>query len=135
MDSTVRQLVRRRAGQRCEYCRLPQAAVPWASFHIEHIVARQHGGTDDPSNLALACDRCNLHTGPNLSGIDPDTGDAVPLFHPRRDSWDDNFRWNGTEIVGITASGRATVRLLNMNAKRRLQLRKELLHEQNDVGG
>lgn len=129
MDLTVRQLVRRRAGERCEYCHLPQAAVPSASFHIEHIVARQHGGDDDLSNLALACDRCNLHKGPNLTGIDPETESVVPLFHPRHDFWDDNFRWNRTEIVGLTASGRATVRLLNMNAKRRLQLRKELHDE------
>jgi len=33
----------------------------------------------------------------------------------------------GAEIVGLTPTGRATVRLLNMNAKHRLQLRSELL--------
>jgi len=59
MDSAVRELVRGRAKNRCEYCRLPQSAVLFAPFHIEHIVARQHGGGDDPSNLALACDGCN----------------------------------------------------------------------------
>ena len=126
MNAAVRELVRRRAGERCEYCHLPQAAVPLASFHIEHVVARQHGGGDDPANLALACDRCNLHKGPNLAGIDPETGNVVPLFHPRQDAWDDHFRWERVEVVGLTASGRATVRLLNMNTTRRLKVRKEL---------
>jgi 5-methylcytosine-specific restriction endonuclease McrA len=126
MNVAVRELVRRRAGERCEYCHVPQAAMPLTSFHIEHVVAKQHGGDDDPSNLALACDRCNLHKGPNLTGIDPETETVVPLFHPRHDSWDDHFRWDRAEIVGLTTSGRATVRLLNMNTKRRLQLRKEL---------
>jgi 5-methylcytosine-specific restriction endonuclease McrA len=123
MDHALRELVRRRAGGRCEYCQLPQAAVPFAPFHIEHIVAKQHGGDDAPTNLALACDRCNLHKGPNLAGIDPDTGNVVPLFHPRRDTWEEHFRWKHAEIVGRTATGRTTVQLLNMNAKRRLQLR------------
>jgi len=123
MDSAVRELVRGRAKDRCEYCRLPQSAVLFAPFHVEHVVARQHGGGDEPSNLAFACDRCNLHKGPNLTAIDPETGEIVPLFHPRRDSWQDHFRWENAEIVGRTPTGRATVRLLNMNAKRRLQLR------------
>jgi hypothetical protein len=126
MDADVRDFVRRRADQRCEYCHLPQAAVPFSPFHVEHITARQHGGDDNLSNLALACDRCNLHKGPNLSGIDPDSGEVVVLFHPRRDSWNGHFRWNGAEIVGLTPSGRATVQTLQMNAKRRVQLRAKL---------
>ncbi len=126
MDSAVRELVRRRAKDRCEYCRLPQSAVAFAPFHTEHIIARQHGGGDEQSNLALACDRCNLRKGPNLSAIDPETGAIVPLFHPRRDLWQDHFRWENAEIVGRTPTGRATVRLLQMNAKRRLQLRGQL---------
>ena len=123
MDAQVRDLVRRRAGEGCEYRHLPQAAVPFATFHIEHIIARQHGGGDDPSNLALACDRCNLHKGPNLAAIDPETGSVAILFHPRRDSWKEHFRWADAEIVGQTPSGRATVQLLQMNSKRRVQLR------------
>jgi 5-methylcytosine-specific restriction endonuclease McrA len=62
--------VRRRAGNRCEYCHLPQGAFR-RGFHIEHIVARQHGGPASFDNLAFACWSCNLKKGPNLSGIDP----------------------------------------------------------------
>jgi hypothetical protein len=91
MDEAVRQFVRQRAAQQCEYCHIPQDALPWASFHVEHIRARQHRGGDDPDNLALACRRCNLHKGPNLSSIDPQTGQLVPLFHPRLDVWSEHF--------------------------------------------
>ena len=43
--------VRRRAGNRCEYCHLPQVAFR-RGFHIEHIVARQHGGPTSLDNRA-----------------------------------------------------------------------------------
>jgi 5-methylcytosine-specific restriction endonuclease McrA len=94
---------------------------------VEHIVAKQHGGSDEAANLALACHRCNLRKGPNLTGIDPSTNEIVPLFHPRRDQWDDHFRIRGTRIEGITAVGRATVQVLAMNDARRLSLRLEFL--------
>ncbi len=128
MDETLREMVRLRAGQRCEYCRIRQEDVPLTKLQIEHITARQHEGVDDLSNLALACDRCNLHKGPNLTSIDSLTGAIVPLFHPRRDDWYEHFRWSGIEIVGITSKGRATVRLLQMNESRRLRLRAALKH-------
>lgn len=67
MDPGLKELVRRRARNAFEYCRMPQDATPLISFHIEHIVPRQHGGSDEPGMLALACDRCNAYKGPNLS--------------------------------------------------------------------
>ena len=86
MDDGLRQLVRTRARDRCEYCRIPQAAIPFARFHVEHIRARQHGGDDGPDNLALACRRCNAFKGPNLTAIDALSGDIAPLFNPRLDA-------------------------------------------------
>jgi hypothetical protein len=126
MDATTRDLVRRRAGQRCEYCRLHQEHSELI-HHVEHIVAKQHGGSDDPDNLALACHRCNLHKGPNLTGIDPRTEEVVPLFHPRRNRWFDHFAFEGVRINGISAIGRATVHVLAMNDARRLEVREEVL--------
>jgi len=125
MDARTRELVRRRAGDVCEYCRIPQEATPLIPFHVEHIVSKQHGGTDDPDDLALACDRCNAYKGPNLTSIDPDTGTVVGLFHPRQDIWSEHFVVCGGHIVGLTPMGRTTVRLLNMNASRRVELRDE----------
>ena len=58
-------LVCERAGDRCEYCLIPQIADD-LPFHIDHIMAQQHGGETIAANLALACYACNLHKGPNL---------------------------------------------------------------------
>lgn len=72
MDKGLERAVWTRAEFTCEYCRLPQALSP-LPFHVEHIIAQQHGGPTESENLAIACPRCNLHKGPNLGGIDPDT--------------------------------------------------------------
>jgi hypothetical protein len=106
--------VRTRAGGVCEYCHMPEA-YSVGPFSVEHVIARQHGGGDQPDNLAYACDRCNLHKGPNIAGLDPDTGQLTRLFHPRTDSWADHFEWSGHILVGRTAVGRTTVRVLAMN--------------------
>ncbi|MGB7159784.1 MAG: HNH endonuclease [Tepidisphaeraceae bacterium] len=123
MTKFVREMVRRRAADRCEYCRVPQYAIPDVLLHIEHIVAIQHRGSDEPANLALACDRCNRFKGTNLSAIDPVTNTIVRLFDPRRDRWPEHFGQTNYEIIGLTETGRATVHLLNMNATTRVQLR------------
>jgi hypothetical protein len=123
----LRQFVRDRAGKRCEYCRLPDWRPPVEPFHLEHIVARQHGGQTVPENLAWACHRCNRHKGTNLSAVDPDTGQVVPLFHPRRNSWQEHFIVDGIRLRGLTGTGRATTWVLKMNAERRLERRAELV--------
>src|SRR5439155_1473266 len=112
MDAATREFVPRRAQSRCEYCGILQEYVA-ARFHIEHIIAKQHSGSDELSNLALSCDRCNAYKGTNLSAIDPQSRNIVPLFHPCRDRWHSHFALAGAMIVGLTDVGRATVRLLN----------------------
>jgi hypothetical protein len=125
MDASTRDFVRRRAGDRCEYCHMPQGATPFIPFHVEHIIARQHLDSwhENPEGLAYACDRCNAFKGPNLSTIDPDTGDKIDVFDPRNDVWSDHFALSGGRILGLTPKGRATARLLNMNDSRRIELR------------
>jgi 5-methylcytosine-specific restriction endonuclease McrA len=127
-DALARGVVWRRAQDRCEYCRLPQCAIE-ATFHVEHILARQHSppDADAPDNLALACHHCNLHKGTNLTSIDPISGLVVPLFHPRRDNWNEHFALREAHIVGITPTGRVTVQLLQFNTERRLELREALI--------
>lgn len=44
--------------RRCSYCN--REGLP---LQIEHIQARARGGTDRESNLALACERCNIAKG------------------------------------------------------------------------
>ncbi|REJ96622.1 MAG: HNH endonuclease [Planctomycetota bacterium] len=126
IDQGTRQLVRDRAGNRCEYCHLPQADAPYFTFHVEHIRAKQHGGGDDPANLCLACPDCNSAKGPNLSAIDPDSDQLTPLFQPRTDSWDEHFEYSGAIIEGRTGRGRATARLLRFNDPERVRIREEL---------
>ncbi len=127
MESLTRQFVRRRAGGACEYCRISQDHDSFYRFHIEHIVAKVHGGTNDPSNLALACHRCNERKGTNLSGRDPQTGKIVRLFDPRRQRWVRHFRFFRSRILGRTQIGRATVATLAMNAPDRVELREALI--------
>lgn len=123
MTRALQEQVRLRAGNRCEYCQLPQADSPLAALHIEHIRPVKHGGTNDAENLCLACIDCNLHKGPNLTGIDPATGTVTELFHPRRQVWAEHFEWRAVQIVGRTAVGRTTVRVLNMNSDDQVDLR------------
>ena len=98
-------------------------------FHVEHVRPKQHGGSSDIDNLALASERCNLHKGPNLTGIDPLDDSVAMLFHPRRDDWDEHFELQDSVLVGRTPAGRTTVELLQMNVLRRRQLRASLMSE------
>jgi len=119
-------LVRRvweRAHGRCEYSSYP---LP---FHVDHIIARQHGGLTALENLALACLHCNRHKGPNIAGRDPATGELVRLFHPRQDRWREHLEWVGAELVGTTAIGRITIHVLAVNAADFLAVRVALMEE------
>lgn len=126
MEASKRKLIWSRAGHRCEYCRFHQDDEPFYRLHVEHIVAKQHGGSDDADNLALACHHCNGHKGPNLSGVDLKTGKVVRLYNPRRQRWSRHFRFEGAIIVGRTPCGRATAEVLALNAVDRVELRAEL---------
>lgn len=126
MDRATRERVRQRAGHRCEYCRIPQGLEPYYRYQVEHIIARQHGGSDEEENLALACPFCNQHKGPNIAGRDPLDDTLTPLFNPRQHDWEEHFTLFGPEIFGLTAIGRATVRILNINDSKRMELRAAL---------
>lgn len=123
VPEAIRRLVKERATGRCEYCRMRQTWEPFHAYHLEHIVAKQHRGSDDANNLALACHHCNLLKGPNLTSRDPDGDALVELFHPRNSNWDDHFRIEFGRVVGFTDVGRTTVFLLEMNADQRVDLR------------
>ena len=114
MQAALERLVRERAGGMCEYCRLGQEFTE-LPFVIDHIIAKQHGGATVEGNLAVSCEFCNRHKGPNIAGVDPDTNAIVPLFNPRNERWTDHFRWDGATVVGLTPSARATIRTLSMN--------------------
>jgi 5-methylcytosine-specific restriction endonuclease McrA len=76
MSAADRHRIRAWAAFRCEYCHFYERHLPFASFHLDHIVARQHGGRDEAENAAWSCQECNLLKGTNLSAVDPDNEDA-----------------------------------------------------------
>jgi 5-methylcytosine-specific restriction endonuclease McrA len=123
INRQVRTQIRERAHDACEYCHLHQDDSPWAALHVEHIIPKVHGGTDALENLALACIDCNLHKGTNLTGIDPQTSRLTELFHPRRQNWDEHFELQGVYLVGKSATGRTTIRVLEMNSDDQVALR------------
>jgi hypothetical protein len=126
IPSALVKLVRRRARNICEYCRLPQASQE-AAFHIDHVEARSAHGATVPGNLALACVTCSLRKAARSQVRDPATNQMAPLFHPRLDRWSDHFRWSrGCRLAGRTATGRAPVKALGMNRPAIIVIRKAL---------
>jgi hypothetical protein len=117
LSETVKERVRKIAGERCGYCLSPQFLV-MARLEIEHIIPLAKGGTDDESNLWLACPICNSHKRDQVKALDPQTGNEQPLFNPRTDTWHEHFRWDstGTKILGTSAVGRATVVALKLDS-------------------
>lgn len=118
-----RQRVRGRAGNRCEYCRVSQSAR-LVRFQVDHIIATKHEGTDGEENLCLACYKCNGYKGSNVAALDPLTGDATKLYHPRQQKWDEHFSINGdATLSGLTPEGRTTIVVLRMNDDQRVKQR------------
>ena len=114
--------VEERAHGRCEYCRMFEA-MQGTTFHLEHTIPSSHSGPKTADNLAWACPHCNLCKGTRQSAIDPDSSQTVPLFNPRVDAWEEHFFWHGHELVGKSATGRATIAALNLNHPRRIFIR------------
>ena len=116
ISPALREKIRVQAGHRCGYCLAPQQLVLWA-LEIDHIIPVAEGGSDDEENLWLACRACNNAKSTKTEALDPLTGRRVPLFNPRKQVWQEQFRWSasGVEIIGLTPSGRATVSALDLN--------------------
>jgi len=116
VPAPVRRKLRAESDRRCAYFRSSEA-VTGMPLEVEHIRPRARGGQTTLKNLCLACHRCNEYKGERLEAPDPATGEIVPLFNPRIQIWHEHFRWSrdGIEIMGLTASGRATVQALRLN--------------------
>lgn len=122
LPASLAALVKSRAGDRCEYCGMSQS-IQVSTFHYEHIVPVTCGGTTTAENLAFSCPSCNLHKSDRSHAADPDTGTSAPLFHPRQHLWSDHFAWHGSTMIGLTPTGRATIKALDLNHPRRLRVR------------
>jgi hypothetical protein len=115
-SETLRQKVRQKAGNRCEYCLSHQDYI-MGRLQIDHIQPLAKGGTDTEDNLCLACELCNQYKWVQTESVDPQSEETVSLFNPRQQQWKEHFTWNteGTEIIGLTACGRATIAALRLN--------------------
>lgn len=115
ISPALRELVVQRARGLCEYCQTPMAIV--IEMEIDHIQPESLGGETSPENSCLACISCNTRKHDAITGIDPETGHSVPLFNPRLQIWGEHFRWNdnGTLLIGLTPTGRATTSRLKIN--------------------
>ncbi len=122
ISASLRQLVIKRAKVRCEYC-LIHADFSIYSHEVDHIIAVKHGGQTIVDNLALACLPCNRHKGSDFATIDQNPNEIVPLFNPRRQSWEEHFILNNAQILGIPQIGEATARLLMFNTPTRVRRR------------
>jgi hypothetical protein len=120
--------VQQRAHHCCEYCKFPMA-FSHDTFNIEHIIPLILGGTNDLINLALSCYSCNSFKWSFIVGFDTITGTTVSLFNPREEEWKAHFMWNEdfSLIIGLTATGRATVDLLQLNRQGLINVRKALI--------
>jgi hypothetical protein len=125
IPKALREKVAATAGHQCGYCLTSQAytAMP---MHVEHIIPQAAGGPSTEENLWLACPLCNGHKGTQTHGTDPESGEQIPLFNPRRQDWHEHFRWSedGTLIVGRTACGRATIVALQLNNEHLVRARR-----------
>ena len=95
-----------------------------ATFHVEHVLPRSHGGPSQLDNLAWACPSCNLRKSNRVEVQIAEGDETVPLFNPRTDDWNAHFQWNGYLITGVTPIGRATADALHLNHERRVRIRR-----------
>jgi HNH endonuclease len=125
ISANWRQHVRRRANERCEYCHMPEALAS-SIYHVDHIIPERHDGPTSLDNLALCCPWCNYSKSCNLAGIDRATSEIVSLFHPRRMAWHEHFAFRGWKLLGLTATGRATEKVLEFNGEDQVEIRQAL---------
>ena len=122
----LRQEVADRANGQCEYCLLHERDSIY-SHEVDHIIAEKHRGETILSNLCYACLDCNRNKGSDFGSFDPETGEIVLLYNPRRDNWPDHFVIDGALIVAKTPKGRVTDFVLKLNAPKRLNNRELLV--------
>ncbi len=116
ISNALKEKIRQQANFRCGYC-LRSELLIGMPMEFEHLIPLALGGQTVEENLWLSCRRCNEFKGIQIQGFDPETSENAPLFNPRTQIWSEHFSWNidGTEVIGITPTGRVTVNTLNLN--------------------
>jgi hypothetical protein len=120
----LQRVIREHFNNCCAYCQTSESLTV-TNFEFEHIKPRSVGGETTFQNLCLSCPSCNRYKASRQTAIDPKTQQTIPLFNPQTQLWDNYFKWNQdhTEIIGLTAEGRATVEALKMNRPQLIRVR------------
>lgn len=126
ISAELRRQVRERSNGCCEYC-LMNEEFDFLTYEVDHIIADKHRGSTSLDNLCLSCFECNRFKGSDISSVDIETDQVVPLFHPRRMKWSDHFRLDDAVITPLTPEGRVTEFLLRLNKNERIIERKRLM--------
>ncbi|HEY7349978.1 MAG TPA: HNH endonuclease [Ktedonobacterales bacterium] len=125
ISKALRLRVSEQARFRCGYC-LTQEELTGTPMEIDHIIPESLAGRTEDENLWLACKLCNDYKGDRVAALDQATDEIVPLFNPRQQRWSEHFAWTptGETIVGLTAVGRVTIELLNLNRESLVRARR-----------
>ncbi|NJM53367.1 MAG: HNH endonuclease [Blastocatellia bacterium] len=125
ISEKLKEKIRQAANNRCGYC-LSHQRYTMSKLEIEHIFPLAEGGDDNEQNLWLACGLCNGYKSDRTEGFDEQTQTLMPLFNPRTQVWSEHFDWSldGIEIIGLTAIGRVTVVLLQLNNEIAVEVRR-----------
>ncbi len=116
IPKALRELVAAQARYRCGYC-LTTEEIIGIPMEYDHIIPEALGGPTIEANLWLACSQCNAYKSDRIAALDSLTNENVRLFDARHQVWSEHFAWatEGDRIVGLTATGRATVAALKLN--------------------
>ncbi len=112
----LRKRIRAHDRNRCCYC-LTTEINSGIRMTFDHFWPRAEDGKTSFENLCLACRSCNEFKSNTTEAVDTVTGESTRLFNPRLHDWPAHFQWSadGTTVIGITAIGRVTVTVLQMN--------------------
>ena len=125
ISDELRRIVASRAGFLCEYCLIHEDET-FFGCEVDHVISRKHGGLT-AENLAYACLICNRPKGTDLGSILESGGPLTRFFDPRRDSWNDHFRYDGATILSLTEIGEVTARIFGFNDTERVLERATLI--------
>lgn len=64
--AAIREIYRRAREDPDVRCYICGRKIPMGHRHVDHIIPLSRGGRHEPSNLAIACDKCNLSKGDKL---------------------------------------------------------------------
>ena len=113
-SESLRNAVIQRAGERCEYCLLT-SRFQVGGFELDHIHPVSRSGPTNFDNLAFACPVCNGRKLNHVDGLDSITGEVVPLFNPRTQSWHDRRCELIDRDIAGTLTAQERVELLDLD--------------------